>query len=244
MAGLFFSMVPQLDSIDLHSLCGPVISKTVWGSLACSESSGGLLLIIRAWRESLQQSRGSTFKIAMCTKGPPGWKCKSILALGQTQAHTPASHIPSQTFDFLAYSDIMFVFRETCTKMVRWVAWCAAESTAVRIKAVAHMRLQWQTVTGPTSLSLPLTLFPSSISLYFLHPSLVSPITKICIHFGDALWAWQITMMCCQGKMLLTLYLSLHPSPLLPLLPYENVVLQFDLICFIGIEVAQHCRNI
>lgn len=49
-------------------------------------------------------------------KGPPGWKCRSVPAVGQVQACLHTIHARSSSDpDFLAYSHIMFVFCKTCT---------------------------------------------------------------------------------------------------------------------------------
>lgn len=179
-AWCFFSVIPQLDSIDLYSLCGPVISWTVWGCLACSKFSGGFALVISPWKESQRQSWGFMFESTVDHLD------ENLNPFGDKQEHVhahsiQASHIPSQTMNFLACSHIMFMFCETHTRVVQWVAQCAAETTAVRISAVAHERLLWQTVTGPTSLSLRLSFLRLSFFILSV-PSSPLPFPKCASH--------------------------------------------------------------
>ncbi len=118
-----------------------------------------------------------------------------------------------------------FPFRPSIISPIHTLCSCSAK-LALRWCDDSHdVRLRlplWELKQSPTweitvtnsdkaDSSLPLNLFPSSVSLYSLHPSLASPTSKICIQFKDALLAWQITVPCCQGKTLLTLYLSLQP---------------------------------
>ncbi len=230
------------NSIALTStLCGPVISKTVWCSSACLGVLWGISMFYLTSERVLTAEPGLCIRgtASVVHKGPPGSKCKSLRALHEERHKrvcTRSIHArsPSQTFDFRAFSHIMFVFGETCSR------WCD------ELHNVWLGELLWELKQSPTweitvtngdrpDISLPLTLFPSSVFLYSLHPSPASPISKICIHFEEALLAWQTTMPSFKGKMLLTLYLSLHSSLSLSPSPYENLVFQSDLICFIGI---------
>lgn len=72
---MLFSVVPQLDSIDLHSLCGPVISETVWCSLACSEFCGGFSTYYLNTEKVLTAESGLFYiqgTESVVHNGPPG----------------------------------------------------------------------------------------------------------------------------------------------------------------------------
>lgn len=212
------------SSIALTStLCRLVISEIVWHVFGLFRVLWGVSTYYLSMERVLTADPG----LYIWGKGPPGWKCKSICALGQKRAclHTRNSRI-SNSLPGLRFSRL-FTHYVRVLQTLRWCDELHNVQLGLPLRKFKQPPTREITVTNGDRPDFSFSLWLSfslslSLSLFSLRPSLMSPISKISIQYRNALLAWQITMPCCQGKKCYwhCIYLSIYLF--LSLSPYEN----------------------